>query len=148
MRDLGSPVHSKRMIESVLEEYPEKSTVMIIYKDDKPVACGLVIGHRDILENPWASSLRNYSNLSPNMLLYWTMLEYACDNGYKKFDFGRSTPGEGTYKFKKQWGAKAQTFTGTLLIVMENSMISRFRPKNKNSIKPSNTGKNCRCRCR
>ena len=39
------------------------------------------------------------------MLLYWTMLEYACDNGFKEFDFGRSTPGEGTYKFKEQWGA-------------------------------------------
>ena len=40
------------------------------------------------------------------MLLYWTMLEYACDNGYRYFDFGRSTPDEGTYKFKEQWGAK------------------------------------------
>ena len=39
------------------------------------------------------------------MLLYWAMLAYACDNKYKYFDFGRSTPDEGTYKFKKQWGA-------------------------------------------
>ena len=39
------------------------------------------------------------------MLLYWTMFEYGCDNGFKTFDFGRSTPEEGTYKFKKQWGA-------------------------------------------
>jgi hypothetical protein len=42
------------------------------------------------------------------MLLYWTKLEYACDNGNKTFDFGRSTPGEGTYRFKPQWGAKPQ----------------------------------------
>jgi hypothetical protein len=40
------------------------------------------------------------------MLLYWAMLEYACDNGFTYFDFGRSSPGEGTYKFKEQWGAK------------------------------------------
>jgi hypothetical protein len=26
--------------------------------------------------------------------------------GYGSFDFGRSTPGEGTYRFKEQWGAK------------------------------------------
>ena len=38
------------------------------------------------------------------MMLYWTMLEYACDNGLKYFDFGRSSPDEGTYKFKEQWG--------------------------------------------
>ena len=41
------------------------------------------------------------------MLLYWTMLEYACDKGFKRFDFGRSSPDEGTYKFKKQWGSEA-----------------------------------------
>ena len=39
------------------------------------------------------------------MLLYLRMLEFACDNGYGVFDFGRSTPGEGTYRFKEQWGA-------------------------------------------
>jgi hypothetical protein len=42
------------------------------------------------------------------MLLYWTLLEYACDNGFRYFDFGRSTPNEGTYKFKEQWGAKPE----------------------------------------
>jgi len=39
------------------------------------------------------------------MLLYLRMLEFGCDNGYRVFDFGRSTRGEGTYKFKEQWGA-------------------------------------------
>jgi len=33
------------------------------------------------------------------------MLEYACEQGYRAFDFGRSTKGEGTYRFKEQWGA-------------------------------------------
>jgi serine/alanine adding enzyme len=32
-------------------------------------------------------------------------LKFACGNSYKAFDFGRSTPGEGTYRFKEQWGA-------------------------------------------
>ena len=40
------------------------------------------------------------------MLLYWNCLEFACENGYKVFDFGRSTPGEGPNRFKEQWGAK------------------------------------------
>ncbi len=34
------------------------------------------------------------------------MLRYACDNGFKYFDFGRSTVGEGTYRFKKTVGAE------------------------------------------
>jgi CelD/BcsL family acetyltransferase involved in cellulose biosynthesis len=39
------------------------------------------------------------------MLLYWTMLAFACDNGFRFFDFGRSSPDGGAYHFKEQWGA-------------------------------------------
>lgn len=106
MRDLGSPVHSKKILAETLLRFEDTSRVVMVYLGGKPIACSLVIGFRGVLENPWASSLREHSRLSPNMLLYWTMLAYACDNGYKKFDFGRSSPDEGTYKFKKQWGAE------------------------------------------
>ena len=40
------------------------------------------------------------------MLLYSSALEYACQEGFQHFDFGRSTPGSGTYRFKEQWGAR------------------------------------------
>jgi len=108
MRDLGSPLHSKKLIKHVLEGFSQKARIVLVYKGSEPLACSIIVGFNDTLENPWASALRQYSRFSPNMLLYWTMLEYACNNGYKYFDFGRSTPGEGTYKFKKQWGAKPE----------------------------------------
>ena len=108
MRDLGSPVHSRRLIQNVLYEFPDKARIVIIYKDEFPVSGSMIIGFKDTLENPWASSLRQFSRLAPNMLLYWTMLEYACNNGLRFFDFGRSTPGEGTYRFKEQWGARSE----------------------------------------
>ncbi len=106
MRDLGSPVHSKRFIGAVADELSDRSKIIIVYYDKRPLACSMVIGCGEVLENPWASALHEYSRMSPNMLLYWTMIEYACDNGFNYFDFGRSTPGEGTYRFKEQWGAQ------------------------------------------
>lgn len=109
MRDLGSPVHSKRMFRNVLREFPDRSRIFVVHKDGLPLAAAVTVMFDSVLENPWASALRRYNHLSPNMLLYWGMLEYAADNGFSKFDFGRSTPGEGTYKFKEQWGAKPQT---------------------------------------
>jgi len=110
MRDLGSPLHSRKLIKHVLEEFSEKARIVLVYKDSEPLACSIIVGFNDTLENPWASALRQYNRLSPNMLLYWTMLEYACENRYKYFDFGRSTPDEGTYRFKEQWGAKPEPF--------------------------------------
>ena len=58
------------------------------------------------MEVPWASSLREFNPLCANVLLYWRMLQFAAERGIRRFDFGRSTPGEGTYHFKKQWGAQ------------------------------------------
>jgi serine/alanine adding enzyme len=104
MRDLGTPVYSKRFFATILKELPE-SWICSVTLRDEPVAAGFLIGFRDTLEIPWASSLRRYSRLSPNMLLYWSVLKYACERGYAQFDFGRSTPDSGPYKFKAQWGA-------------------------------------------
>ena len=108
MRDLGSPVHSKRLMENVLTHFPKEARVVIVRHSKQPIAGSIIVGFQHVLENPWASSLRQFSHLNPNMLLYWTMLEYACENKFKKFDFGRSTPDEGTYKFKAQWGARPE----------------------------------------
>jgi serine/alanine adding enzyme len=108
MKGLGSPVHSKKMIKIVLEEFPDDAEVILVKKDKQALAGSIIIGFRETLQNPWASSLREYSKLSPNMLLYWSMLKYACDNGFNLFDFGRCSIDEGTYKFKKQWGAQPQ----------------------------------------
>ena len=105
MRDLGSPVHSIELMRNVLSEFSGSSKIVAIYKDKEPIAAALVVGFKGVLRNPWASSLRKYSTLGPNMLLYLRVLEHACDNGYQVFDFGRSSAGEGTYKFKEQWGA-------------------------------------------
>jgi len=107
MRDLGSPVHSLRLIESVVISYGDNCRVGVVYTPDGiAAAAGIILLHHKTVSIPWASAVRKYNRLNPNMLLYWTFLSFAADNGYQQFDFGRSTPGEGTYKFKKQWGAE------------------------------------------
>jgi len=107
MRDLGTPVYSKKFFRTILMVFPGSSWICTVYsKDGKPVASGFLVGFKERLEIPWASSLRSFNHLSPNMLLYWNALKFACEMGYSFFDFGRSTPGEGTYRFKEQWGAK------------------------------------------
>lgn len=108
MRDLGSPVHAKAFPASILERFQDKARIVVVYKMDEPVASSVMVGFRELMINPWSSALRSFSKFSPNMLLYWSMLAYACDHGYRSFDFGRSTANEGTYRFKAQWGAEPQ----------------------------------------
>jgi FemAB-related protein (PEP-CTERM system-associated) len=105
MHDLGSPVHSRTWINAVIHSYANKSRIGMVYAGKLPVAGGIILECNTTVSLPWASALKEYSQSSPNMLLYWGFLRYASDNGFMQFDFGRSTPGEGTYRFKEQWGA-------------------------------------------
>jgi len=109
MRDLGSPVHSKKLFGNILKEFGDHVRLGVVRYKDMPTAAGLIFCFRQTVEIIWASSLKAYNHVSPNMLLYWSFLEYVTDAGYKQFDFGRSTPNEGTFKFKEQWGAKPST---------------------------------------
>jgi serine/alanine adding enzyme len=106
MRDLGTPVYSRRLFEEVIGTLPDRARVHVVRLAGKPVAAGLTYRFRTTIEVPWASSVRDYNSLCPNHLLYWDVMETAFAAGCQVLDFGRSTPGEGTYKFKEQWGAK------------------------------------------
>jgi serine/alanine adding enzyme len=105
MRDLGSPVHSRRLFQEICSQFPESVKIGVVNYEEVSVAAGLIFCFRDMVEIPWASTLREFNKFSPNMLLYWSLIVYGCDHGFKYFDFGRSTPDEGTYRFKEQWGA-------------------------------------------
>jgi serine/alanine adding enzyme len=106
MRDLGTPVYSIRFFREVVTTFPERSHVFLVRCAGRPVAASLVHWHGSVIEVPWASSIREFNPLCANVLLYWRMLQFAAERRFRTFDFGRSTPGEGTFQFKRQWGAR------------------------------------------
>ncbi len=109
MRELGSPVHSRGWIDAVLDGFGHQARLGLVYHETKPVGAGIILCQGRKVSIPWASTLREYNQFSPNMLLYWNFLQFAADTGCNQFDFGRSTIGEGTYKFKAQWGTEPHT---------------------------------------
>lgn len=106
MRDLGTPVYPKRLFSESAAAFGKQLKMIIVSVQGAPAAAGITIGLGNSIEIPWASSLRRFNKASPNMLLYWEAIKNACVDGYAEFDFGRSTPDSGPYKFKAQWGAK------------------------------------------
>jgi serine/alanine adding enzyme len=106
MRDLGTPVYSKKFFANILEAFPNETRIFAVRHQGQPVAAGLVLFGRESVEVPWASSLRSANPLGLNRLFHWSVLESACQKGYRMFDFGRSTADSGTYKYKEEWGAK------------------------------------------
>ncbi|HEX2189851.1 MAG TPA: FemAB family XrtA/PEP-CTERM system-associated protein [Longimicrobiaceae bacterium] len=104
MRDLGTPVLPRAWFERIARVFPEQAVFGVVYSGDTPVAagCGFLWGGE--FEMTWASSLREFNSVSPNMLLYWSFMEHVIGRGARVFNFGRCTPGAGTHRFKLQWG--------------------------------------------
>jgi FemAB-related protein (PEP-CTERM system-associated) len=106
MRDLGTPVHGFRLFSSLVDQFPEEVLVGAVYHEGAPVAGGFGFLWQGEFEMTWASSLRSVNRFSPNMLLYWSFMEETISRGGRLFNFGRSTPGTGTHRFKLQWGGE------------------------------------------
>jgi serine/alanine adding enzyme len=105
MRDLGTPVYSKQLFINMLKQNAS-ARIVVVYVENQPVSVGFILGWRNTLEIPWASSIKDTNYQDNNMLLYWHILQFAIKEKYECFDFGRSSKDASTYKFKKQWGAK------------------------------------------
>lgn len=105
MRDLGTPVYHRHLFTTLFEVFPEACRVFTVWDHETVVAAAIAIAHRGTLEVPWAASRRDALPRCPNHRLYWELIQHAIKAGFTRFDFGRSTPGSGPYKFKAQWGA-------------------------------------------
>jgi len=106
MHRLGSPAHSLKFFQSIAQRYGEEAVLGIVSHEGRPIGAGILLFIGPRVSIPWASTLSEFNRLAPNMLLYWQLIELSIQRGAVLFDFGRSTPGEGTYKFKQQWGAE------------------------------------------
>jgi FemAB-related protein (PEP-CTERM system-associated) len=106
MRDLGTPVFSKHLFASILEGFEDSAELCVVRVDSKIAAAGLLVHQDSVTEVPSASCLRKFNRMNANMFMYWHMLARAISRGSEQFDFGRSSIGSGTHKFKSQWGAQ------------------------------------------
>lgn len=107
MRDLGSPVHSLRFFQTVLEVFPDSVGVLLIRTPSEDIGAAIIIEFKGTLAVPWVSSLRAHFALHPNDLLYWEAMKLALEHGHRRFDFGRSTEHSGNYEYKIRWGAQS-----------------------------------------
>lgn len=129
MRDLGTPVYGKEFFANVLGSLPETTRIAAVQLEGKVVAAGILSRYKKGMEMPWASSIAEYKTLCPNNLLYWESIRFAIDEGCAFFDFGRSTPNEGTYNFKKQWGAEPVQLYWQYLLE-KGKALPELNPKN------------------
>jgi FemAB-related protein (PEP-CTERM system-associated) len=107
MRDLGSPVHSRRLFQALFAAFGADASLYLTNdREGRVVAGAVALSSGGVVTVPWASALRERLPSCPNHSLYWKILADAVEAGARAFDFGRSHEDSGTFHFKRQWGAE------------------------------------------
>lgn len=130
MRDLGTPVYPRKLFHAMLHHLSERCEIALVTLESVPIAGAILIhdrvGERAITQVPSASCLREFNSLCANMWMYHQLLDRAIARGATQFDFGRSSEGSGTYRFKKQWGAEPEPTPWQ--VVLRRGSLNDVRP--------------------
>ncbi len=105
MRDLGSPVHSKRFFNELMTGLGDRARIILIRSGDELAGAGMLLFGRSSVSIPWLAAFRRYLSDGANQLLHWDAMRHALQRGIPTFDFGRSSIGSGPFRFKLEWGA-------------------------------------------
>jgi FemAB-related protein (PEP-CTERM system-associated) len=106
MRNLGTPVYPRSWFENMCRHNPASVKVLTLWDGGQPVAAGIVSLFREVAEWPWSATLPEARRKYAAVFLYWSLLEWAIENGYRVVDFGRCTPGSGNWEFKRHWNCE------------------------------------------
>lgn len=105
-RALGTPLYRKRYFAAILREFPTQTGIFVLYQGERPVAAAFNGYYKDVVEGMWAGVDWSCRRLQPTTVLYWEMIKHACEHGYLRYHFGRSTVDSGGEFFKSKWNAE------------------------------------------
>jgi len=117
VRNLGSPVFPLRFLQALMEEFGQDCRLLSVWDGPRMVAGVLTLFFRGEVVPYYGGALRSYFRRAVNDLMYWELMRYGCEHGYRLFDFGRSKRGTGAFEFKRLWGITPQPLPYQYLLV-------------------------------
>jgi serine/alanine adding enzyme len=108
MRDLGTPVHSYNFFYNILHNFPNNSKILLAKRGEGVLYAALFLFYKDMMMDFMSSTLGKYRKYYPTDFGIWTAIKYACENGYRYFDFARSIQGSSNQEFKKRWNTETK----------------------------------------
>jgi FemAB-related protein (PEP-CTERM system-associated) len=104
VRNLGTPVFSRRYFRILAEEFADCLDVVTIMDGETPITSVMNFYYRDEVLPYYGGGTAAARQRAGNDFMYWEVMRLAAERGYRLFDFGRSKLGTGAYSFKHNWG--------------------------------------------
>jgi FemAB-related protein (PEP-CTERM system-associated) len=101
----GTPPFAKEYFVRLREVFGDACEVLtIVDTKGRPVSGVMSFYFRDEVLPYYAGDTIEARDLAANDFKYWDLMQRACANGVRVFDYGRSKQGTGSFDFKKNWG--------------------------------------------
>ncbi|MEN6321049.1 MAG: GNAT family N-acetyltransferase [Syntrophaceae bacterium] len=87
---------------------PLNQMILLLAEHKNLAIAGLILfKFKDRVSAEFLATDEEYLNISPNHLLFWEAIKSAYNDGFKIFDFGRTSPhNESLMSFKNRWGTQ------------------------------------------
>lgn len=108
VRNLGTPVFSRRYFRSLKEAFGDDCELLTISHAGTPVSAVMSFYFRDEVLPYYGGGSTAARGLKANDFMYWQVMRRAVEREARVFDFGRSKRGTGAFRFKSHWGFEAE----------------------------------------
>jgi FemAB-related protein (PEP-CTERM system-associated) len=108
LKSFGTPVFPRQFFRNLRQEFGEDCKILSVWHEGKMVAGVMTFFFKECVMPYYGGALREYFPYAVNDFMYWELMRYGCEHGYRLFDFGRSKQGTGAYEFKRHWGFEPQ----------------------------------------
>jgi FemAB-related protein (PEP-CTERM system-associated) len=105
---LGTPVFSRSLFVNLREVFQGQARLFGVRKNGTVIAGVLCFYFGDRVMPYYAGTLPEYHRDGVNNFMYWKLMEQSCNEGIRRFDFGRSKKGTGAFQFKSSWGMEVR----------------------------------------
>jgi FemAB-related protein (PEP-CTERM system-associated) len=129
MKRLGTPAFPSALFRNCVAEFPSQTQLALVYNGPEAVTGVLSFVFRDTILPYYAGATDSATQLAANNFMYWELMKWAGEHGYRTFDFGRSKKGTGSYAFKSQWGMTIEPLNYQVLLVKRKT-VPNFSPLN------------------
>ncbi len=134
VRNLGTPVFSRRYLEVLMEVFGDDCSVLMITHGGKDVAAVMNFYFRDeVLPYYGGSTSASRDIKGVNHFMYWELMRRSSEQGYRLFDFGRSKKDTGPFSFKKNFGFTPEPLPYEYYLVKSDAVpdVNPLNPKYK-----------------
>ncbi|MBL8723543.1 MAG: FemAB family PEP-CTERM system-associated protein [Planctomycetes bacterium] len=130
-RRLGSPALPLRWFQGLQDEFGKAAVIhRAIDPAGHTLAAVMSFCFKDTVYAYYSGSVTGVEHTGVNNFIYCAIMEWAVEQGYARFDFGRSRADSGPAKFKVNMGFNPEPLHYEYLLLGPGAKLPEFHPSN------------------